>query len=833
MANITVAKLADVVKQPVERLLAQLKEAGISVADSEHNLTEEEKQKLLSFLRGGHENISVSMPKKVTLKRQKVSELKVTDAQGRRKTVEVKRRLKRTYVNVTAQQPTEEIPPAVNEEAIIESAEIASEHLLEQEKIAANTEVATAAAKTPSTEAVAEQAESTEAIKQKTPVESKETKHPEKGARGSKSSERERLLDVHVTEDKETKQAQRRLSIQMDEKRKRRKGKPGRGGYGSSDSSQAKHGFERPVTPIIHEVAIPETITVADLAQKMSVKAAEVIKTMMKMGVMATINQVIDQDTAIIIVEELGHKAKILKENELETALIESANVNAEVVHRAPVVTIMGHVDHGKTSLLDYIRRTKVASGEAGGITQHIGAYHVATERGMVTFLDTPGHAAFTAMRARGVKVTDIVILVVAADDGVKPQTVEAIQHAKAGNVPIIVAINKMDKQGADPERVKNELVQHSVIPEEWGGETMFVPISAKSGEGIDSLLDSILLQAEILELKAAVNGPARGVIIESRLDKGRGPVATILVQNGTLRKGDLLLAGLYYGHVRALLDETGQTVNQAGPSIPVEVIGLSGVPSAGDESIVVSDERKAREVALFRQGKFREVKLAKNMPTKLEGLFDRMNENELKSLNLVLKGDVQGSVEALNDSLTRLSTNEVQVKIIASGVGGINESEVHLAIASSAILIGFNVRAEATARRLIEQENVDLHYYSIIYDVINDVKSALSGMLSPEIKEQILGLAQVREVFRSSKFGAIAGCMVLEGVLKRHKKVRVLRDNVVVFEGELESLRRFKEDVNEVRAGFDCGLGVKNYNDIKEGDQVEVFETIEVARTI
>jgi translation initiation factor IF-2 len=832
MANITVAKLADVVKQPVERLLAQLKEAGISVADSEHNLTEEEKQKLLSYLRGGHENISVSVPKKVTLKRQKVSELKMTDAQGRRKTVAVKQRLKRTYVNVTAQQPTEEMPPTAIEEAPIESAAVTPEHLTEAENIPANLDLTTEEAKLQPTEAPVAPPELTEPTKQKTPSESKESKHPEKGARGSKGSERERLLDVHASEGKETKQAQRRLSIQMDEKRKRRKGKPGRG-YGYGEAAVAKHGFERPVTPIIHEVAIPETITVADLAQKMSVKAAEVIKTMMKMGVMATINQVIDQDTAIIIVEELGHKAKVLKENELETALIESTNINAEVVHRAPVVTIMGHVDHGKTSLLDYIRRTKVASGEAGGITQHIGAYHVATERGMVTFLDTPGHAAFTAMRARGVKVTDLVILVVAADDGVKPQTVEAIQHAKAGNVPIIVAINKMDKAGADTERVKNELVQHSVIPEEWGGETMFVPISAKSGEGIDSLLDSILLQAEILELKAAVNGPARGVIIESRLDKGRGPVATILVQNGTLRKGDLLLAGLYYGHVRALLDETGHAVNEAGPSIPVEVIGLSGVPSAGDEAIVVSDERKAREVALFRQGKFREVKLAKNMPTKLEGLFDRMNENELKSLTIVLKADVQGSVEALNDSLTRLSTNEVQVKIIASGVGGINESDVHLAIASNAILIGFNVRAEATARRLIEQEDVDLHYYSIIYDVINDVKSALSGMLSPELKEQILGLAQVREVFRSSKFGAIAGCMVLEGVLRRHKKVRVLRDNVVVFEGELESLRRFKEDVNEVRAGFDCGLGVKNYNDIKEGDQVEVFETIEIARTI
>lgn len=825
--EITVAKLAGMVKLPVERLIAQLNSAGIPVDNPEHTLSEEDKQRFLVFLRGSQTESVAAAPKKITLKRQKVGELKVTDAQGRRKTVAIKVRTKRTYVNVAGQTPEGEVEAEKQEElSAVEAQNLTQE--VAAENIHETTELQTETTVEPVAQTIEEVAETA------TPVstETTEKKPAETETQRHKPAERERVTYTDDGEDKASKEAQRRLSIQLDEKRKRnKKAKTARAE--TPDNLLGKHGFEKPTAPIVREVLVPETITVADLAQRMSIKAAEVIKSMMKLGVMATINQVIDQDTAMLVVEELGHNAKPLKENQLEEALLESTENSAELTQRAPVVTIMGHVDHGKTSLLDYIRRTKVASGEAGGITQHIGAYHVETSKGMVTFLDTPGHAAFTAMRARGVKVTDIVILVVAADDGVKPQTLEAIQHAKAGNVPIVVAINKIDKQGIDLERVKNELAQHNVIPEEWGGDTMFLPISAKVGTGVDGLIDSLLLQAEVLELKAPVVSPAKGIIIESRLDKGRGPVATVLVQSGTLKKGDLLLAGMQYGHVRMLLDERGRPVNEAGPSIPVEVLGLSGVPSAGDEAVVVQDERKAREVALFRQGKFREVKLARKLPTKLENVFDRLAEGDIKTLNIVLKADVQGSAEALNEALSKLSTNEVQVKIVALGVGGINESDVHLAIASNAILVGFNVRAEATARRVIENEGVDLHYYSIIYDVINEVKAALSGLLSPEIKENIIGLAEVREVFRSSKFGAIAGCMVLEGHIKRNKKIRVLRDNVVVFEGELESLRRFKEDVAEVRAGMDCGIGVKNYNDIKNGDQIEVFETIEVARTI
>lgn len=595
----------------------------------------------------------------------------------------------------------------------------------------------------------------------------------------------------------------------------------------------AKQAFEKPTGPIIREVSIPETISVADLAQKMSVKGVEVVKALMKMGAMATINQVIDQDTAILVVEEMGHIAKPLKENAIEDVLALDENSHYIAIERAPVVTIMGHVDHGKTSLLDYIRRTKVTLGEAGGITQHIGAYHVETPKGVITFLDTPGHSAFTAMRARGAKVTDIVILVVAADDGVMPQTLEAIQHAKAAGVPIIVAMNKMDKSGADPERLKQELSQHEVIPEEWGGDCMFLPVSAKAGTGIDELLDSILVQAELLELKAIAEGPARGVVIESRLDKGRGPVATVLVQSGLLKKGDILLTGREYGRVRMMLDERAQPIQSAGPSIPVEVVGLSGVPNAGDEAVVVQDERKAREITLFRQGKFRDVKFAKQQAVTRDTIFERMGEGESSNLNIILKADVQGSIEALSDALTQLSTDEVKVKVIAKGVGGITESDVNLAMASKAIMIGFNVRADATARRLVQNEGVIMHYHSIIYDVIDEVKSILGGMLSPETKENIIGLAEVRDVFRSPKLGAIAGCMVIEGTIKRHRPIRVLRDNVVIFEGELESLRRFKDDVSEVKHGMECGIGVKNYNDVKAGDQIEVYETTQVARKL
>ncbi|MDA3978967.1 translation initiation factor IF-2 [Gallibacterium sp. AGMB14963] len=607
----------------------------------------------------------------------------------------------------------------------------------------------------------------------------------------------------------------------------------GKGNKKANRKSALQQSFTKPAQPVSRDVVISETITVGELANKMAVKATEVIKTMMKMGAMATINQVIDQETAQLVAEEMGHKVVLRRENELEEAVLSDRDMNAESEPRAPVVTIMGHVDHGKTSLLDYIRKAKVAAGEAGGITQHIGAYHVHTPNGDITFLDTPGHAAFTSMRARGAQATDIVVLVVAADDGVMPQTIEAIQHAKAANVPLVVAVNKIDKPEADPDRVKTELSQHGVISEDWGGDTQFVNVSAKKGLGIDELLDAILLQAEVLELTAVKDGMASGVVIESYLDKGRGPVATVLVQSGTLNRGDIVLCGLEYGRVRAMRNEIGKEVKTAGPSIPVEILGLSGVPAAGDEMTVVRDEKKAREVALYRQGKFREVKLARQQKAKLENMFSSMTEGDVSELNIIVKADVQGSVEAICQALLELSTDEVKVKIIGSGVGGITETDATLAAASNAILVGFNVRADASARRIVESESIDLRYYSVIYDLINEIKAALSGMLQPEFKQEIIGLAEVRDVFRSPKFGAIAGCMVIEGVVKRHNPIRVLRDNVVIFEGELESLRRFKDDVNEVRNGMECGIGVKNYNDVRTGDQIEVFETVEIKRSI
>lgn len=604
-------------------------------------------------------------------------------------------------------------------------------------------------------------------------------------------------------------------------------------GKANKVKSTLQQDFIKPKAPILREIELGETITVAELASKMAVKAAEVIKTMMKMGAMATINQVIDQETAQIVAEEMGHKVKLVSENSLEQALISDRDIDAKIENRAPVVTIMGHVDHGKTSLLDYIRKAKVASGEAGGITQHIGAYHVKTPNGMVTFLDTPGHAAFTSMRSRGAKATDIVVLVVASDDGVMPQTIEAIQHARAANVPLVVAVNKMDKPSADPDRVKTELSQHGVISEEWGGDIQFVYVSAKTGLGIDELLDAILLQSEVLELGAVKDAMASGVVIESFLDKGRGAVATVLVQSGTLHKGDIVLCGLEYGRVRAMRDENGKDIEAATPSIPVEILGLSGVPQAGDEVTVVRDERKAREVALYRQGKFRDVKLARQQKAKLENMFTNMEEGDKAELNIVVKADVQGSTQAICQSLTELSTDEVQVKIVGSGVGGISETDATLAAASNAILVGFNVRADASARRVVEAESIDLRYYSVIYELINEIKAAMSGMLAPEFKQQIIGLAEVRDVFKSPKFGAIAGCMVTEGLVKRNRPIRVLRENVVIYEGELESLRRFKDDVNEVRNGMECGIGVKNYNDVKVGDQIEVFETVEIKRNI
>ncbi|MFZ7198215.1 translation initiation factor IF-2 [Avibacterium avium] len=610
-------------------------------------------------------------------------------------------------------------------------------------------------------------------------------------------------------------------------------GKGAKGKQGKKGSS-LQQGFTKPSAPVNRDVVIGETITVAELANKMAVKATEIIKTMMKMGEMVTINQVIDQETAQLVAEEMGHKVILRKENELEESVLGDRDVNAEKVNRAPVVTIMGHVDHGKTSLLDYIRKAKVAAGEAGGITQHIGAYHVETDDGkMITFLDTPGHAAFTSMRARGAKATDIVVLVVAADDGVMPQTIEAIQHAKAAGVPIVVAVNKIDKPEANPDRVEQELLQHEVIAEKFGGDTQFVYVSAKKGTGVDELLDAILLQSEVLELSAVKDGMATGVVIESYLDKGRGPVATILVQSGTLRRGDIVLCGFEYGRVRAMRDENGKDISEAGPSIPVEVLGLSGVPSAGDEATVVRDEKKAREVALYRQGKFREVKLARQQKAKLENMFSNMAEGDVAELNVIVKADVQGSVEAIVQALQELSTPEVKVNVVGSGVGGITETDATLAAASNAIIVGFNVRADASARRIIENESIDLRYYSIIYELLNEIKAAMSGMLQPEFKQEIIGLAEVRDVFRHPKFGAIAGCMVTEGVVKRNNPIRVLRDNVVIFEGELESLRRFKDDVAEVRNGMECGIGVKNYNDVKVGDQIEVFEVVEIKRSI
>ncbi len=639
--------------------------------------------------------------------------------------------------------------------------------------------------------------------------------------------------DRKSREDQDTKYGRKQLHVTAGKGgRRKAKARPSRR---VTIESTGEHGFERPTASVVHEVEIPENIVVSELARKMSVKAAEIIKVLMKMGVMATINQVLDQDTATLVVEEMGHVAKPMQENILEDELKQQVQeISGERLPRPPVVTIMGHVDHGKTSLLDYIRRTRVVDAEAGGITQHIGAYHVETPKGMVSFLDTPGHAAFTAMRARGAGVTDIVILVVAADDGVKPQTREAVQHARAANVPLIIAVNKIDKPDADPERVKNEMSALQVIPEDWGGDTMFVPVSAKTGEGVDDLLDAVLLQAEVLELTAVRDCPATGIVVESSLDKGRGAVATVLVQNGVLRKGDLVLTGTEYGRVRAMFDENGKQIAEAGPSIPALVLGLSAVPNAGDDVIVVADERKARELAELRQEKSRDQRLAKQQQTRLEDVFSSVTEGKTPTLYIVLKADVQGSAEALGDALTKLTSEEedVKVKVVSSGVGGINESDVNLAIASSAIIIGFNVRADASARRMIEENSIDLKYYSVIYNAIDDVKAAASGMLKPVMHEQIIGLAEVKEVFRSRKLGDIAGCIVDEGVVRRSSPIRVLRENVVIFEGELESLRRFKDDVNEVRAGTECGIGVKNYS-VKEGDQIEVFERIEVQRTL
>ncbi len=844
MTDVTVRQFADVVGLPVDRLLAQLGEAGLSVTDADDTISDKEKAQLLSYLRKSHgksESLSVSQPKRVTLKRKSHSELRTTASRtGSARTVSVEVRKKRTYVKRADLM-------AVEEERLKQEAEEKAKLLAEreakrqaeqealrraEEEAARKVEEERQRAEEVARKAQDEAAQQAEEVRKKAEEEALVQARAEQEARAQKA-DHERKGKRQAEDDRHTKYGRQELHVAKDKTGRRKKKKAPRSGVAIRTSGE--HGFERPTAPVVREVEVPEAISVADLAQKMSIKGTDLIKSLMKMGIMATINQSLDQDTAVLLVEEMGHNAKVVSERDLEAQIEELAaqEVSGEQVARPPVVTIMGHVDHGKTSLLDHIRSTRVAAGEAGGITQHIGAYHVETDKGVISFLDTPGHAAFTAMRARGAKVTDIVILVVAADDGVKPQTLEAIQHSKAAGVPMVVAINKIDKPEADPDRVKNELSQHQVVPEDWGGDTQFVKVSAKTGEGIDELLDAVLLQAEVLELSAVEDCPAQGVVIESALDKGRGPVATILVQNGVLHKGDTLVTGQEMGRVRAMFDESGRPIDSAGPSMPAVVLGLSGTPTAGEDALVINDERKARELAEFRHQKQREIKLARQQQSKLEDMFSKMGAGEQQSLNIVLKADVQGSAEALRDALSKIATDEVAVKIVSSGVGGINETDANLAVASNAILMGFNVRADASARRVVEEHGLDLHYYSVIYDAIDQVKAAVSGMLSPEITEEIIGLAEVRDVFRSPKLGAIAGCMVVEGAVRRSAPIRVLRDNVVIYEGELESLRRFKDDVNEVRAGTECGIGVKNYNDVKVGDQIEVFQRVEKARTV
>ncbi len=804
MSDTTVKSFADQIGVPPEKLLLQLESAGIGGKSIEDSLSDEEKLTLLTSLRSHHGAGGPVAAKKITLKQKSVTQVTQTTRTGPSRTVQVEVRKKRTFVrrNVVeeAAAPAPAEPPAAP--AAPPPGPVVA--------VAPAVEVSVPAAAAPTAPAPAEP---TPAAKK---PEARPEEKPKKGWKPERGAERGRQ-ELHLAAERKLKPKARPVSKRP-----------------VTTSITGQHGFEMPTAPVVREVVLPETITVAELALKMSVKAAEVIKTLMRLGTMATINQVLDRDTASIVVTEMGHVVREAKPTSPEALLGEAARAEGALEPRPPVVTVMGHVDHGKTSLLDHIRKAKVAAGEAGGITQHIGAYHVETPKGVVTFLDTPGHEAFTAMRARGAKATDIVVLVVAADDGVMPQTIEAINHARNAGVPLVVAVNKIDKPEAQPDRVKQELVAQQVVPEEWGGEDIFINVSAKTGQGIDDLLGAVLLQAEVLELKAVKDGPARGLVVEARLDKGRGPVASVLVQSGTLRKGDVLLAGREFGRVRAMSDENGRSIREAGPSIPVEVQGLSGVPDAGDEVMVIESERKAREIALFRQGRFKDVQLAARS-TKLANVFEQMQEGgaETKVLNLIIKADVQGSVEAMRDALEKLSTGEVAVKVIHGMVGGITESDVNLAKASRAIIIGFNVRADSTARRLIESEGIDVHYYNVIYDAVEEVKAALSGMLAPQFKEQTIGLAEVREVFRAPRIGAIAGCGVVEGVIRRNRPVRILRDSVVIFEGEIDSLRRFKDDVSEVKAGMECGIGIKNYNDIHVGDQIEVYEKVQVARTL
>ncbi len=893
MSDVTVKQLAESVGAPVDRLLKQMNEAGLPHSSEGESVTEDEKQTLLTFLKRSHGSAEAG-PKKITLKRRSVGTLKSGQGRsGRAVTVEVRR--KRTYVKRAETEPEAEVEEVAAEvaeapEAEIESAPEPAEAraeapAVEQPEAAAEPEVPAEAEGEPAAAApkrrlsqaeiemqrIREQESARMAAAEQTRRESEERKAADerRKAEAAAKAERERLEAERRAEEEAKAKAQpdkvveaavaAQAEAQSSEKAgKHRRGKerdrkgedfPGRGRRrelslkserrrkGRQPQGPLKldqHGGEfRPTDFIARDVEIPDVLTVGELASRMSVKAGEVIKTLMGMGVMATINQTVDQDTAVIVVEEMGHRPKIIHEDAIEQALEKSLDVEGEQHPRPPVVTVMGHVDHGKTSLLDYIRKTRVTSGEAGGITQHIGAYGVDTPNGRITFIDTPGHAAFTAMRARGAQSTDIVILVVAADDGVMPQTEEAIQHAQAAGVPIVVAINKMDLEGADPERVTNELAAKNVVPEEWGGDTQFVKVSAHTGEGIEQLLESVLLQAEILELKAVPEAPGRGVVIESRLDRGRGPVATVLVQNGTLKQGDIIIAGESTGRVRAMLDEHGAQVKEAGPSVPVEVLGLNGTPDAGDEFSVATDEKTARELAQFRRDKSHEHRMQLQQAAKMENMFAGLGEGEKRVLKVVLKADVRGSLEAISQALTDMGNEEVAVNVLGSGVGGINETDANMALTYGAVIFGFNVRADNAAKTIIEREGIELRYYSIIYELLDDVKQVLTGMLAPEVREEIIGTAEVRDVFRSPRFGQVAGCMVTEGTVHRNKPIRVLRDNVVIFEGALESLRRFKDDVNEVRAGTECGIGVRNYNDIRPGDQIEVFDTKEIAREL
>ena len=879
MAQTSVAQFSAALGLPTALLLEQLKGAGVVKSAVEDKLEEADKTALLEYLRKEHG--AESAPKsKITLTRKSNTEIKKTDSMGKARTIQVEVRKKRVLerneevIEVAKPAPIVEealpVEPAPVEisvpapEEVVIVAEVTpvvpvvepksttiKKQVLTPEQVAMREQEAKRHATLASMQAD-DVRKKQEMVQRRLDDEAKKLADAE-AAKAKAAKLKEGTLHKPVAKEgaakpasKDAKKGAKGTNKDWNDKESKKRGLKTRGdttaGQGwrspkgkhkSHHDDDQEHAFNAPTEPVVHDVLVPETITVAELAHKMSIKAAEVIKVLMGMGMMVTINQVLDQETAIILVEEMGHTAKAAAPNDPDVFLEEAEHAEAVLESRPPVVTVMGHVDHGKTSLLDYIRASRVASGEAGGITQHIGAYHVETPRGMVTFLDTPGHEAFTAMRARGAKATDVVILVVSADDGVMPQTIEAIHHAKAAGVPIVVAINKIDKPGAEPERVKMELVAQEVVPEEFGGEVMFREVSAKTGKGIDGLLEAVLLQAEILELKAPKNTPAKGLVIEGRLDKGRGSVTTVLVQSGILRRGDMILAGTTFGRVRAMLDEAGNDIKEAGPSIPVEILGLSDVPSAGEEVIVLNDERKAREIANFRAGKFRDVKLAKQQAAKLENMFNQMEEGEVQTLNLIIKSDVQGSYEALATSLQKLSTAEVKVKIIHTGVGAISESDVNLASASSAVLIGFNVRADAGSRKLIENLVVDVRYYNIIYEAVDEVKAALGGMLKPEQRESMIGTVEIREVFRISKVGAIAGCYVQDGMIKRNSKVRVLRANVIIHTGELDSLKRFKDDVKEVKNNFECGLSLKNYNDIEVGDILEVYEMVEVARTL